>query len=274
MAGRPGLYDQLVRFSLLDQGRTVALSDGSDTEKASQLQAVLNKAGSDFAVTPRAVFILRHRVEQENTGSTVEAVTPPPKPEPQNKAEPRPKRKPPPGPNKGSFKPGDPRVAQPGSERATTTGEYRNPLLHPIRRADRQLVEGQRDKDPKDMQRDSVELWDLRLIDMSRRLRRLQSMRKELLTVETGFTRHEGDGEIEGNYREAKRKRQRVDDRIVQMHEAITRTQARRDAAVAKLHAMLKGSDPEDPQAGLKALAAAIEASKQRAANQKAGGAT
>lgn len=261
---RPGLYDELLKRDLLKQGRDIALGDGSDTEKASRLGTMLSKAGSDFKVTPRSVFILRHRPDKENNGNLVETVTLGSGSESRNKVENHPKRKPPPGPNKGSFKPGDPRAAQPGNDRATETGEYRNPLLHPVRRSDRQLVEGQRGKDPKELQRDSIELWDLRLIDMYRRLRKLQTMRKDLMTIETGFTRREGDGELEGTYREAKRRRQRVDDRIVELHEAITRTQARRDAAVAKLHVMEKGNDPEDPAAGLKALAAAIAASKRR----------
>lgn len=143
---------------------------------------------------------------------------------------------PPPGPHSTGF--------EPGNDRATKTGERRNPFLHFVPEEDARRAEGQADKTPVELQRDSVVFYDARLFDMTRRMAKLQNQRKEMLTTEAEWVRQEGDGETAGTFRQAKRKRKRLDDLIFELHEAITRTQSKRDAAVSKLHDMTKADAP------------------------------
>lgn len=153
---------------------------------------------------------------------------------------------PPPGPNKGSFKPGDERAgAPPGNENAVKTGEHRDPWSHYIPPEDVALMEKHGGADTAELQRQSIRNYDLRLLDMHKRLLRVQEMRKNMLTLGGSYERQEGDGDREGTYRKYTAKRQRLDDRIIEIHEAITRVQKQRDAAVSKLAAMEKGENPE-----------------------------
>lgn len=169
-------------------------------------------------------------------------------------------RKPPPGPNTGSFKKGNPGGpgGPPGNEKATKTGEHRNPLLHHMPPEDVRLLEKQEELTAIERLRQSIQVWDARLIDMTRRLAKLQAKRKELMTVEAEYVRQEGDGELSGTYRQAKRKRRRVDDSIIEIHEAITRTQAKRDAAVVKLHELEQAAQGTSKKGLAEVLAAML----------------
>lgn len=249
---RTGLYEELEKYGLLEKGKAIALSEGSDMDKVIPIEKMLRKAGSEFDVTAKRVWGFRNKAQDESgktaplpesstkvkTGSkTSEA------PKPKVEA---PKKKPPPGPNKGSFVKGDPRAGAPlGNENGVKTGENRNPLLHFVSKVDKRIIERQAEKTALELQKDSVAWWDARLLDMGKRLRRLQVKQKEMVTTESQWVRQEGDGELSGTYRQAKRKRVRLDDQIMQLHEAITRTQAKRDAAVAKQYAMEKGMNPQ-----------------------------
>lgn len=250
---RPGLYEELTKLGLLEKGKAIALSEGSDLDKVNPIEKMLRTTGSQFDVTAKRVFGFRNKVQAESgkgkegtSPSQSPTATPGKKGQPEPKAEPAKKKRPPLGPNKGSFVKGDPRAgAPPGNENGVTTGEYRNPLLHHVSNVDRKIIEGQREKSALDLQKDSVAWWDARLLDMGKRLRRLQIKHKEMVTVESEWVRQEGDGETSGTYRQAKRKRARLDDQIMKIHEAINRAQKSRDAAVAKQFAMEKGLNPE-----------------------------
>lgn len=250
---RPGLYEELSKLGLLDKGKAIALSEGSDADKVIPIEKLLHKAGSQFDVTPKRVFGFRNKVvEESGKPPTRSGIAPRTTNDNDNQPKPqtnggRQKPKPPPGPNKGSFKPGNPGGpgAPLGNENAVKTGERRNPLLHYLSHTDRKIIEESSGKSALEMQKDSVAFWDARLLDMHKRLRRLQIQRKDMLTIESQWVRQEGDGELSGTYRQAKRKRVRLDDQILKLHEAITRTQKSRDAAVAKQFAMEKGMNPE-----------------------------
>lgn len=152
----------------------------------------------------------------------------------------RTKSKPPPGPHKSAFKKGNPGGpgAPKGNDNATKAGEHRNPFLHFVPAEDARLVTEQAEKSTTEKQRDSVAFYDARLLDMTRRMAKLQAVRKDMVTVEAEYTRQEGKGEGAITYRQGRRRRQRLDDKTFELHEAVTRTQSKRDAAVAKLHDM------------------------------------
>lgn len=277
MAGRPGLYDELAKVRLLDQGRAITLGDGSDTEKASRIEAVLRECGSKFSVTPRSVFILRHRFQEnpdtsahlrrtgaeagksKNNGKSQKKGMHPHDGRRQNKGTP------PPGPHSSAFKP--------GNDAATITGVRRNPVLRGVSPEKQEAVAVDDDL-PADLMRQQIQTYRLLLMDLVTELEAVKASTETWVWVGSTYTRQEGDGELMGTGRIAQRKRMSRIDAIFRLSKDVAYVQAKLDAAVSKLHVIEKGADPEDPQAGLKALAAAIESSKQRAANQKTGGAT
>ena len=61
VAGRPGLYQELERLNQLQQGWEIVRGPGTDGDKTSLFDNLLERAGSSFVTTPRAVFILRRR---------------------------------------------------------------------------------------------------------------------------------------------------------------------------------------------------------------------
>lgn len=257
---RPGLYDELVKLNLLPQGRTIALGDGSDLDKAPRLELLICEKGSSFSVSPRSVFILRHKLA-EMPAPTPKPVAKAARPDAApNMAASKPKRKPPPGPNKGSFKTGDPRIAQPGHDRATITGEYRNPLLHAVSPERRALVEGAGDLTPETILRQSIAVHQLAVADLTAEIEAIQCSDKRWVWLGSTYTRQEGDGELMGTGRTSQRKRAPREEALRMMVEARARVQARLDAASDKLHKMLQDTDGRR-KGGLGDLLAALKAS-------------
>lgn len=64
MAGRPGLYAEVVRVAVMKKATEIALGAGTDLAKADALQQLMWDAGSRFEVSARAAFIFRHRLIQ------------------------------------------------------------------------------------------------------------------------------------------------------------------------------------------------------------------
>lgn len=277
---RPGLWDEIQKRNLVDQARVICGSDGSDTDKASQMELLLAEAGSDFSVTPRAVFIVRNRFKEQGQLTKTESDESLQRPHAENKAEPpqnkagaqlpKKKPKPPPGPNKGSIKRGDPRAAQPGNTRAVKTGEWVNPLLHGVKPEEVRLVQLPPGAAPADLLRQSIELYRLKLIDMNREIEAIKASKFRWWWLGSTYTRQEGDGEIMGTGRISQRKRVPKEEALKTMVESLTRVQKAHDKAVKDLFDMEKGEPPGDPQAGLKALAEAIKSSKERLTRQDA----
>lgn len=265
---RPGLYDELVKRGLLEQGRIIALGDGSDAEKADRIDGLLAKKGSSFNVTPRAVFILRHKLKENGMAQADGGSEPPQAPAeanpPASKAGDRKRPKPPPGPNRGSFKKGDPRCGAPlGNDNKTLHGENRNPLLHYVPPERRALVAAVETMSPQEMLRQSIAVHQLAIADMTREIEAINVSPRRWWWLGSTYTRQEGDGEIMGTGRIAQRRRMPKEEALRRMVEARAKVQARLDAAVKALHQMQQGADPDDPNEGLKGLAAAIEQSRR-----------
>lgn len=245
---RPGLYDALVKLDLIEKGRVIALGDGTDADKASHLDRLIGEAGGDFNVTPRAVFILRGRLsEQADRGSATDnRIGKPPQhlprgtPRPGLQAGPAPTPKPPPGPNRGSFKKGDPRIkpAPKGHDRNLRTGEHRNPLLHGVDPQRAALVMINEDMSPADLLRQSIMVHRLAILDMTREIEAIQASTKRWWWLGSTYTRQEGDGEIMGTGRISQRKRVPREEALQTMIEARSRVQGKLDSAVEKLHKM------------------------------------
>lgn len=265
---RPGLYDELVKLDLLDKARTILIGDGSDPEKADRIDELITRKGSDFNVTPRAVFILRGRLGIP--AATSESQTPTPKQVPAKTdggpAPQKAKPKPPPGPNKGSFKPGHKGGpgAKFGNTNAVKTGAYVNPLLHhmPAERV-REVLDSSNDPPEVKLQK-SIDGYLLVLAGMYEELARIQASPKAMVVLGASFVRQEGDGAIAGTFRQSGRKRVPRVEAIAKLSKDIAMVQAKHDKAVRDLHEMTKGGQPEDPQAGLKALAEAIRSSREK----------
>lgn len=276
VAGRPGLHDHLVRLGLLDQGRTVALSDGSDTEKASRLQVLLNKAGSDFNVTPRSVFIFRHRPEQENNGNEAKSGTRSAQVETRNGGKPRKKEvhphdgrrqnkgAPPPGPHSTGFKP--------GNDAATITGVRRNPILRGVSEEKRQAVAVDQ-QSPADLMKEEIEVYRLLLMDLMTELEAVKTARETWVWLGSTYTRQEGDGEIMGTGRIAQRKRMPRLEAVFRLSKDLAYVQAKADAAIHKWHEQLKGSPPAGQDDPLDALVNTLaESRRMRDGSASAGG--
>lgn len=259
---RPGLYDELSKRGLLDQGRVIALGDGSDTEKAAHLDLLLGKAGSDFNVTPRAVFILRHRLQSEPSNgektnvkeSSGAAISSPGAKSQNTDGGNRPKRKPPPGPHSTGFKPGNPGGpgGPPGNDKATKTGAHRNPLLHAVSPERAALVELSPDASAADILRFNIQVYMLALADMTREIEAINASTKRWWWLGSTYTRQEGDGELMGTGRISERKRVPREEALKTMIEARARVQRNLDNALTKLHKM------ETEGKGKKGLAEAL----------------
>lgn len=144
MAGRPGLYDELLKYALLPYAWRLMRQKLTDEERAEILEVTLIEAGSDFAVTQRAVYLLRHRLASE------------PEPPP-----PRKRRK----PNRGSFKPGNPGGpgAPTGNDNATVTGAQRNPVIHEPEDIEWYVESFRPDLNTPEAQRWIIEMYDNRI---------------------------------------------------------------------------------------------------------------
>lgn len=276
---RPGLYDELQRLGLVDKARIVCGADGSDTDKASQIDLLIGEAGGDFNVTPRAVFILRHRLEDigplrneadTKTGNTSPHRSPAPrKPEPGPTNDGRPRPKPPPGPHKSAFKKGNPGGpgGPPGNDKATVTGVRRNPLLHGVRPDQVKLAQVDPNATAQDLILDSISRHRLSIIDMNAEIEAIKASKERWWWLGSTYTRQEGDGEIMGTGRISSRKRIPRGEALKTMIDALARVQSRMDKAIADYHRMQQDDKGQRKQ-GLGDLLGALKAKKAKKGNE------
>jgi uncharacterized protein YjcR len=148
------------------------------------------------------------------------------------------RKPPPPGPNKGSFKAGNPGGpgAPKGNDYAVTTGENVNPFLRALfPKADVRIIAETDPPDARTALKRSISLYSARLQLQLLRLATLEAEKKRMITVESSYTRQEGDGELMGTGRIATRKRRSIDEEIRRQSAIIDRTQRLHDQAVKLL---------------------------------------
>jgi uncharacterized protein YjcR len=173
------------------------------------------------------------------------------------------RRPPPPGPHSTGFKPGNPGGpgAPKGNENAVTTGENVNPFLRALfPKADQRIIAETDPPDAATAVRRSISLYSARLQLQLLRLAKLEAEKKQMITVESSYTRQEGDGELMGTGRIATRKRRSIDEEIRRQSAIIDRTQRLHDQAVKLLIELEKGAPPPDDAAGNKQYADALNA--------------
>lgn len=226
---RPGLYDELKKFKVLEQGAAIALGEGTDADKAALLEDLLGSVGSQFSVTPRAVFVLRKdRLPREAPAPEIKG-----------------KRR----PNSGSFqkgKPGGPGAPR-GHENATKTGLYRNPLLHRVSEERQALVRLPENATPADTLRHNIEVYQLSIADMTEEIEAIKASAKRWWWQGSTYRRQDGDGELMGTGRISERKRLPREEALKEMVKARAAVQGKLDQALTKLHDMInpgKGGAP------------------------------
>lgn len=171
--------------------------------------------------------------------------------------------KPPPGPHASAFKPGNPGGpgGPVGNDHAITTGEHTNPFLRALfPKADQRIIAETDPPDAATAVKRSISLYSARLQLQLLRLAKLEAEKKQMITVESSYTRQEGDGEIMGTGRIATRKRRSIDEEIRRQSAIIDRTQRLHDQAVKLLIELEKGAPPPDDAAGNKQYADALNA--------------
>lgn len=144
--------------------------------------------------------------------------------------------KPPPGPNRGSFKPGDPRAgAPPGNKNAVTTGEYETIFADVLDPDELELYVSM----PTDALRQAEELVRLLTIRERRMMRRIADLKakadKQDMTV-VEIVDEAGESEEKGRHRKRSFKKQGILGQIQTIEEALTRVQARKREAIDQLH--------------------------------------
>lgn len=263
MAGRPGLYDELARLKLVKQGRAIALGDGSDSEKASAFAGLLRKAGSSFNVTPRSVFILRHKFQESPDAASQVRQREPPPGSLQNRGtgkkslhphDGRRDSRPPPGPHSTGFKP--------GNDAATITGVRRNPLLRGVSDEKRQLVAVD-ELSPADLMKQEIEVYRLLLMDLMAELEVVKASTETWVWLGSTYTRQEGDGELMGTGRIAQRKRMPRVEAIFRLSKDLAYVQAKADAAIHKWYEQLKAAPPSGEDDPLDALVNTLAESRR-----------
>lgn len=144
---------------------------------------------------------------------------------------------PPPGPHSTGF--------APGNDAATVTGEYRNPMLHGVSPERILLVRDAAELSPVEMLRRSIARYTLTIADMTQEIEAIKESDKQFWVIGTTYKRQEGDGELMGTGRVAQRQRMPRMEALRIMMDALTKVQARHDAAASKLAAIEKGLNPE-----------------------------
>lgn len=255
---RTGLYDELVKRNLLDRGAAIALGAGSDPEKAEALDLLLAEAGSDFRATPRAAFILRHKLEakgyqvengshasaQENDARAASSLAPKTNLTASQKKGGAPKGNRNAAGNRGG--PGGP----PGNDHATKTGATRNPLLHAVSRERAAMVEVGKEEDEAELLSQSIELYRLTIIDMTEEIEAIRASPKRWWWLGSTYRRLEGDGELMGTGRISERKRHPREEALKIMIEARAKVQARMDKAIKDRAEIRRNAKPTPPGAG------------------------
>lgn len=255
---RPGLYDELVKRGLLERGAAIALGAGSDPEKAEALDLLLAESGSNFRASPRAAFILRHKLEEK--GDQVENGTnqppsqdaaraaPPAGGEIDSKAAPR-TRGAPKGNKNAVGNRGGP-GAPPGHDRATKHGAYRNPFLHGLDKEDAEAIGEMAELDPIKLQRKSIEGWLQLIAEMTVEIGAIRASPNRMWMLGTTYRRQEGDGELMGTGRISERKRVPREEALRIMVEARAKVQARLDKAIATLATLMRNTKDTPPGSG------------------------
>lgn len=183
--------------------------------------------------------VLKHVRNLEKAGlwkkNAPPAADPPPKPETKVDGK-KAGRKPPPGPNRGSFKPGDPRCGAPrGNKNAVTTGEYETIFADVLDPDELELYVSM----PTDAIRQAEELVRLLTIRERRMMRRIADLKAK--ADEQGMTVVEiideaGESDEKGRHRKKNFKRLGILGQIQEIEEALTRVQARKREAIDQLH--------------------------------------
>jgi hypothetical protein len=150
------------------------------------------------------------------------------------------------------------------------TGRHRNPLLHGVSEERQQLV-AVAGKTPAELLEEGIEQNRLLLGDLAAELEAVKMSPKKWVWLGSTYTRQEGDGALMGTGRIAQRKRMPKLEAIARLTKDIASVQRVYNKMVKDLHDMLKGGEPDDPQAGLRALKDAIKQSAETIAAGKKG---